>query len=149
MAWHRRKAVGLLARAHLKVQRQRQDFHQKTALRLVQEHDTISHEDVQVHNMPKNHRLAKRISDAGWAAFLTILAAKAADAGRRVVAVPPASTSQRCSGCGEMVQKGLFARWRSCPDCGASLRRDRTAARNRERLGQSLRGGVASAASEN
>jgi transposase len=38
--------------------------------------------------MVRNHHLAKRISDAGWAAFRTILEAKAACAERQVFAVP-------------------------------------------------------------
>jgi putative transposase len=38
---HRKQAVQRLARARLKVQRQRADFHQKTARRLVQTNDTI------------------------------------------------------------------------------------------------------------
>jgi putative transposase len=143
----RRKAVNLLAKAHLKVKRQRQDFHHKAALALVQQNDTIYHEDLQTVNMVKNHHLAKSISDAGWSTFLSILAAKAAYAGRRVVAVPPAYTSQTCSGCGVLVHKGLSVRWHTCPDCGTCLHRDHNAARNIERLGQSLRGGVALAAS--
>ncbi len=143
----RRKAVKLLAKAHLKVKRQRQDFHHKTALALVRANDTIYHEDLQTANMLKNHHLAKSIADAGWSQFLSILAAKAAWAGRRVVAVPPAYTSQTCSGCGVIVQKGLSVRWHSCPDCGTSLHRDHNAAKNIERAGLALRGGVALAAS--
>ena len=143
----RRKAVTLLAKAHLAVKRQRQDFHHKVALRLVQENDTIYHEDLQTANMVKNHHLAKSISDAGWSQFLSILAAKAAYAGRRVVAVPPAYTSQMCSGCGVLVKKGLSVRWHSCPECGTSLHRDHNAAKNIERAGLALRGGVAVAAS--
>ena len=54
----RRKAVALLARAHQQVRRQRQDFHHKTALALVQQNDTIYHEDLQTANMLKNHHLA-------------------------------------------------------------------------------------------
>jgi len=93
--------------------------------------------------MVKNHHLAKSIQDAGWSAFLTILAYKASWAGRQVVAVHPAFTSQMCSGCGALVHKGLSVRWRSCPECGTSLRRDHNAAKNRERAGQARRGAVA------
>src|SRR5258707_4899657 len=50
----RRKAVRLLAKKHLKVKRQRTDFHHTSALVLVQQDDTISHEDVQTANMLKN-----------------------------------------------------------------------------------------------
>jgi putative transposase len=139
----RRKAVKLPARAHLKVKRQRADFHHKVALRLVQANDTISHEDLQTAHLLKNHHLAKSISDAGWSAFVSILSAKAAWAGRTVVGVPPAFTSQTCSGCGILVSKGLSVRWHSCPDCGTCLHRDHNAAKNIERLGQRLRGAVA------
>jgi putative transposase len=145
----RRKAVTLLTKAHQKVRRQRADFHHKTALTLVRANDTIYHEDLQTANMVRNHHLAKSIQDAGWSAFLTILTFKAAYAGKWVVAVPPAYTSQRCSGCGVVVSKGLSVRWHSCPDCGTSLHRDHNAARNIERLGQSLRGGAGLPASEN
>jgi putative transposase len=145
----RRKAVTLLAKAHQMVRRQRQDFHHKTALALVRAYDTISHENLQPANMVKNHQLAKSISDVGWGAFLTILTDKAACAGRRVIGVNPAYTSQRCSGCGELVSKDLSVRWHRCPDCGTSLHRDHNAAKNRERAGQALQGGVALAASQN
>jgi putative transposase len=136
----RRKAVALLAKAHQKVKRQRGDFHHKTALALVRTNDAIYHEDLQTANMVRNHRLAKSIQDVGWGTFLSILAAKAAYAGRRVVAVPPAFTSQACSGCGVMVQKGLSVRWHTCPDCGTSLHRDHNAALNILRLGKNHSG---------
>ena len=74
----------------------------------MRENDTIYHEDLQTANMVKNHHLAKTICDAGWSAFLSILSFKAACAGRSVVAVPPAYTSQTCSGCGVLVSKGLI-----------------------------------------
>jgi putative transposase len=138
----RKRAAALLAKAHQKVRRQRQDFHHKTALALVHENDVIYHEDLQTANMVRNH-LAKSIQDAGWGAFLTILTYKAAWAGRRVIGDNPAYTSQTCSGCGVLVQKGLSVRWHSCPACGASLHRDHNAAKNIERAGQALRGGVA------
>jgi putative transposase len=139
----RKRAITVLAKAHLKVKRQRADFHYKIALHLVQTNDTIYHEDLQTANMVQNHHLAKSISDAGWSQFLTILSFKAACAGRRVIAVDPAYTSQTCSGCGVMVQKGLSVRWHRCPECRTSLHRDHNAARNIEWAGQALRGGVA------
>jgi putative transposase len=139
----RRKAVRLLAKAHQKVRRARADFHHKVALQLVRQYDTIYHEDLQTANMLRNHHLAKSISDAGWSAFLSILAFKAVCAGKRAVAVPPAYTSQTCAGCGVLVHKGLSVRWHTCPDCGASLHRDHNAAKNIERAGQALRGAVA------
>jgi putative transposase len=139
----RRKAVRLLAKAHQMVKRQRQDFHYKVALQIVQQNDTIYHEDLQVANMVQNPHLAKSIADVGWSGFLTILSHKAACAGRKVIAVNPAYTSQTCSGCGVVVKKGLSVRWHSCPDCGTNLHRDHNAAKNIERAGQALRGAVA------
>jgi putative transposase len=99
----RRKAATLLKRHHQTVQRQRRDVHRKTALALLCTYDTISLDDVQVRNLVRNHHLAKGISDAGWAACRTILEGqgsmqRAACAGRQVLAVPPAYTSQDCSG---------------------------------------------------
>jgi putative transposase len=138
----RRKAVTLLAKAHQKVKRQRADFHHKVALQLVRENDTIYLEESQTANMLKNHHLAMSIADAGWSAFLIILAYKAACAGRREVAVNPAVTSQSCSGCGAMVANGLSVRWRSCSECETSLHRDHNAARNIEWAGQARRGAM-------
>jgi putative transposase len=67
--------------------------------------------------MVRNHYLAKSISDAAWRQFRTILQAKAACAGRQVFAVPPAYTTQDCSGvladgsrCTQRVVKSLLVR---------------------------------------
>ena len=136
----RRKAVGHLQRAHQTVKRQRSDFHHKTALMLLRQYDTIYLEDLRVANMVRNHHLAKSISDAGWAQFRAILEAKAACAGRRVIAVPPAYTSQDCSGCEERVPKSLSVRTHVCTSCGLVLDRDENAARNIQWAGQALRG---------
>src|SRR5262249_32292204 len=116
----RRKAVQLLAKQHQHVRRQRRDFHHKTALALVRAYDTLYLEDLQVSNLCRRpaskpdgaggylHNgasqkagLNRSIHDAGWYAFRVILAGTAADAGKRVEAVPPAYTSQDCSGCGK------------------------------------------------
>jgi putative transposase len=134
----RAKAVKLLAKAHQHIANQRRDFHHRQAVKLVRAYDSIAYEDLQTANMVRNHHLAKSISDVGWAAFLAILAFRAAYAGKRVVAVPPAYTSQRCSGCGLLAQKGLSVRWHACPECGTSLHRDHNAALNILRLAQQL-----------
>src|SRR5258707_6635844 len=136
----RRKAVVLLAKAHQHVRNQRRNFHHQEACKLVQQYDVIYHEDLRVRNLVQNHSLAKSIADAGWSAFLAILTFKAASAGKRVQAVNPAFTSQICSGCGVIVQKGLSVRWHSCPECGTSLHRDHNAARNILWLGQAQSG---------
>jgi putative transposase len=139
----RKKAVQWLAKKHQKVKRQRRDFHHKTALRLIREYDTIYLEDLHVANMVRNRYLAKSISDAGWTQFRTILCGKAAYAGRRVIAVPAAYTSQECSGCGTLVRKSLSVRTHICPSCGLVLDRDENAAINIQRAGQVRQGVVA------
>jgi putative transposase len=136
-ASHRRKkAVHLRGRKHQKVRRQRRDHHHKAALLLVRAYDTIYLEDVQVRNLVRNRHLSKSIADAGWAQFRTILAYKAACAGRRVLAVPPAYTSQDCSGCGERVPKRVRVRTHVCPTCGLVPDRDAHAAQHILRAGQ-------------
>jgi putative transposase len=124
----RRKARVLLAKAHLGVQRARLDHAHKVAHALVSRFDTIYVEKLNIRGMVRNHPLAQAISDAGWGVFLAVLGHKAASAGRRVVAVNPAGTSQTCSGCGARVPKALSGRWHSCPYCELSLHRDHNAA---------------------
>ncbi len=143
----RHKAVALLRRKHQKIARQRRDFQHKAALSLVRQYDTVYYEHLQTANMVRSHRLAKSIADAAWSAFLTILAFKAAYAGKRVVAVPPAYTSQDCSGvlpdgtpCSERIQKSLSMRTHVCPRCGLVLDRDANAARNILALGKTKSG---------
>ena len=147
----RGKAKTLLGKAHQHVQRQRLDFHHKTALKLLRQYDTIYLEDLRVANMVRNRHLAKSISDAAWAQFRSILTYKAACADKRVVAVPPAYTSQDCSGCGTRVPKSLSVRTHVCTSCGLVLDRDANAARNIQATGsqwagQALRGLAAVAA---
>ena len=83
--------------------------------------------------------LNKSIRDAGWSHFLSILACKAACAGKRVEAVNPAYTSQDCSGCGERTQISLSVHTHVCTTCGLMLDRDENAARNSQWRGQRLR----------
>ena len=55
---------------------------------------------------------------------------KAEEAGKRVIKVNPAYTSQICSNCGTMVKKELSVRLHSCPSCKIELDRDVNAAIN-------------------
>jgi putative transposase len=135
----RAKTAKALAKAHLHVANQRRDFHHQEAAKLVKAYDSILHEGLQTANLVKNHHLAKSLSDAGWSQFLSILPFKAVGAGKRVDVVPPADTSQACSGCGVLLQKGLSVRWYTCPDCGTSLHRDHNSALNILRLARAQR----------
>jgi len=126
----RKKARVLLAKAHLKVRRARLDFCHKVAHGLVARFDTIAVEKLNSKGMVKNHHLAKSISDAGWGLFVSVLTHKAESAGREVVAVNPAYTSQNCFNCGIRVPKKLSVRLHSCPHCGFEAHRDMNAALN-------------------
>ena len=124
----RSKAVNLLRKKHQKIRRRRADFHHKTALKIVREFDAIAVEDLNVRGMVKNHRLAKSINDAGWSLFILILTSKAEEAGRVVIKVNPAYTSQDCSQCGHRVRKTLDEREHRCDNCGFVAHRDHNSA---------------------
>ena len=62
--------------------------------------------------------------------FTQMLAYKVEETGGQLIAVDPAYTSQRCSRCGEMVEKSLSVRVHKCPCCGLEMDRDVNAARN-------------------
>jgi putative transposase len=124
-----RKAQQKLAKAHLQVQRQREDFARKRASALVSSHDLIAHEHLQIRNLVRNHRLAKSLHDAAWGRFLLWVAYYAKLHGIPVIAVPPQYTTQACSGCGTLVQKTLSTRTHVCWHCGLVLDRDENAAR--------------------
>ena len=126
----RRKAARSVALTHLKIRRQRRDFHFKVAKLYAESYAHIYVEDLQILNMVQNHSLAKSIMDASWGSFLDILSAKAENAGHGVIRVNPRYTSQKCHKCGEIVQKSLSVRTHICPFCGYIADRDVNAAQN-------------------
>ncbi len=126
----RRKAARNTAQTHLKISRQRRDFHYKTAKQYADNYHHIAVEKLSIENMVKNHHLAKSIMDASWGAFLDILEEKAERAGHQVIRVNPRFTSQKCFHCGEIVQKSLSVRTHICPFCGYIADRDVNAAKN-------------------
>ncbi|PZW28033.1 putative transposase [Thermosporothrix hazakensis] len=127
---NRKKARKALAKQHLKVQRQREDFARKVANTYVSSCDLIAYEDLQIRNMVKNRKLAKSIHDAGWGLFLQWVKRYALLHGIPVIAVAPHFTSQKCSDCGTIVKKSLSVRTHVCTGCGIILDRDHNAALN-------------------
>ena len=127
---NRRRARKQLAKAYLKVQRQREDFARKQANTLVTSSDLIAYEQLQIRNMVRNRHLAKSISDAGWGQFLSWVKYYGVLHAIPVVAVAPQYTSQDCSACGTLVKKTLSVRTHICPGCSVVLDRDHNAALN-------------------
>src|SRR6266704_2597883 len=113
----RRKAARSTAQTHLKIARQRRDFHYKAAKQYAEHYQVIAVEKLQILNMVQNHSLAKSIMDASWGAFLDILEVKAESAGHQVIRVNPRFTSQKCHQCGKVVKKSLSVRTHICPCC--------------------------------
>lgn len=120
-----RRAV---ARLHSKVSNTRRDMHHKIAVNLISRYGAFAVESLNIRGMVKNHRLARAVSDAGWASFLTILKNKAVSAGLRYEKVNAHYTSQTCPQCGKVKKKTLSERWHSC-ECGYAAHRDHAAAR--------------------
>jgi putative transposase len=146
---------------HGTVRRQRLDHAHKTALRLVQDHDVICYEALQIDNMTKRAKpvpdlenagqflpnrqaaksgLNKSILDAGWGVFLSVLTAKAENAGRELIAVNPANTSRTCPDCGHCAKENrpsqaVF----TCQSCQFTGHADTVGAINVLRAGTALR----------
>jgi len=127
---NREKARLSLAKAWRKARRQRDDFAHKLSDKLTKENKVIVFEDLKIRNLVKNNNLASAIMDASWAQLRRLTAYKAERRGGRVILVNPSGTSQKCSGCGEMVPKELSERVHDCPRCGLVMDRDVNAARN-------------------
>ncbi len=126
---NRQKARQRLAKAHLKISRQRKDFAVKLAKCVVRSNDVIAYEDLRIKNLVKNHCLAKSINDAAWYQFREWIEYFGLKFGKITIAIPPNYTSQNCSNCGEVVKKSLSTRTHQCK-CGCVLDRDENAAIN-------------------
>lgn len=140
----RRKLNERIAKLHQRIARQRKQWHFETAGELIDKADIIFVENLKVSNLARRNKpkpgengtflpngqaaksgLNKSLADAGIAQFLNeILPYKAVKAGKKVVKVNPAGTSQHCAICLNQVPKELSERWHNCPHCGASMPRD-------------------------
>jgi putative transposase len=128
----RRKVI---AHIHQRIANRRKDFAHKLSRELVNTYGAIFFENLSIKNMMQNHHLAKSIGDAAWSQLIQYTQYKAVNAGRVCELVDPRGTSQRCSGCGSIVQKDLSVRVHACPACGMVLDRDLNASLNIEALG--------------
>ncbi len=107
---------------------------------LVAAYDVIVHEDLRIANMTRSASgtvdapgrnvaaksgLNRSILDAGWGMFLTILAHKAENAGRELIAVEPRNTSRPCARCGHVAKENLLTQavFR-CTACGHAAHAD-------------------------
>jgi putative transposase len=153
----RRATVGA---RHRKITNQRKDFHHKQARALVAGYDLLVVEDLKIVNMlrraqpvpdPCNPRqflangaraksgLNRSISDAGWGLFISILRAKAEDAGRIWIEVDPRHTSTRCERCDHVARENRVTQAEFvCQRCGHAALADEHAARNILRAGLAL-----------
>jgi putative transposase len=149
-----------LASRHRKVANARRDFHHKTARQLVERYDFIVVENLAIANMlrrakpapdPENRGaylpnrgrvksgLNRSISDAGWGQFISILRAKAEDAGRTWIEVDPRHTSDGCENCGFAAAGNRLTQAHfKCQRCLHCAPADEHAARNILRAGLAL-----------
>jgi putative transposase len=126
-----------LIKQHLKVKNQRKDFLHKLSNKIVNQNGIICVEKLNIKKMTSDNfkSLNKSILDGGWYNFKQMLTYKAEWAGKRVVEVNPAYTSQVCSKCGVIVKKELDEREHNCPHCGLVCNRDLNASLNILRVG--------------
>ena len=81
---------------------------------------------------PRNHHLAKSVSDASWSKFVTMLEYKAKWYGKPLVKIDRFyPSSKTCYHCGHVKEDlALSDRYYTCPNCGELIDRDLNAAKN-------------------
>jgi len=132
--WARR----VVARIYERISNKRSNFSHQASRRLVDRFGVIAVEDLSINKMMKNNfrSINKSIGDVAWSMFIDLLSCKAEWAGKKVIRVNPAYTSQTCSRCGYRQSKKLSDRVHKCSSCGLILDRDHNAAINILALGQ-------------
>jgi putative transposase len=140
-----------------KIASQRKDFHHQQSRELVARYDVLVVEDLAIANMVRRSKpvpdaenpgqflpngaraksgLNRSISDAGWGQFISILRAKAEDAGRTLIEIDPRHTSDGCEICGYAAAENRVTQAEFvCQRCGHRTQADEQAARNILRAG--------------
>jgi putative transposase len=125
------KARLRLARQHAYISNARNDFLHKLSKAIIDENQVVVVEDINVKGLLKT-RLAKSISDSGWAKFLTYLKYKAEWYERTFIQVDRFFPSSKlCHRCGyKNDDLALHDRSWCCPACGETHDRDVNASKN-------------------
>jgi putative transposase len=134
---NRRDAAARLARHHHHVANVRRHFLHQVSGGLVKTQDRLVIEDLNVAGMRASHRLARAISDAGWAEFARMLGYKQSwRGGTIVIADRWYPSSKLCPACGAIRSDLTLADRMFTCGCGRSADRDCNAAVNLARWGQ-------------
>ena len=128
----RRRAWRVIQHIHQRISNRRRNFAHQFSRRIVNKYQIVVFENLDIRSMQNRnfHGMNKSIADAAWRQFMDFTAYKAEEAGRLSPRIDPRNTTQTCSGCGEIVPKGLSVRVHDCPYCGLVLDRDHNAALN-------------------
>ena len=126
-----------VAKIHNKIRNKRKDFINKLSTDIINNHDIICIENLNIKGMLKNHKLARSISDASWSDFIRQLEYKANWYGRKIVKVSTFyPSSKTCSNCGNVKETlKLSDRIYHCECCGLEIDRDYNASINILRKG--------------
>ena len=116
---------------HEKVSNQRKDFLNKVSTELINNHDSIAIEDLNISGMVKNHKLSQSINDVGWGMFVTMLEYKTKWSGKNILKIGRFDPSSKTCNCCGAINKELTLKDRewTCK-CGSVLNRDINAAIN-------------------
>lgn len=131
------KAKLKLLKLHAKIKNQRNDFLHKISSQIVQNHDIIKVENLNIQKMQieGSKTRARNIADASWRQFLTFLKYKCEYLGKIFVeAKEYFASTQICNACGNLKKMDVSVRAYSC-DCGYTCDRDINAARNIHAVG--------------
>lgn len=123
-----------VAKLHEHISNCAKDFNHKLGRKLVEEHDLIAMEDLNVSGLLQNHYLAYSIADVRWSQLLGFIQYKCQWYGKKFTQVDRFyASSKTCSCCGTYhkdIVNSLSVREWICPDCGTHHDRDVNAAKN-------------------